>query len=267
MPGMSEAVVQIAEYTVGKAIFEPGWRWSTHVGTQIGSEWCQTHHSGIVVTGRLGVTMTDGTTMEVGPDEVFDIPPEHDSYVIGDEPLVMVEWAGFLLRSEAAQDRVLCTLLFTDIVGSTEIAVRLGDRAWREALTRHHHALRSRLEQFRGTEVDTAGDGLLAMFEGPAIALRCADSIRQTADSHGLPVRIGVHVGEVELVGDRVRGIAVHEAARIMSKAGAGEILVSDMTKMLAHGAGVAFEDRGEHLLKGLTEPLRLHAFLGAHRA
>jgi class 3 adenylate cyclase len=158
--------------------------------------------------------------------------------------------------------RVLATLLFTDLVDSTARAAELGDARWRHVLSGHFMAARAELERFGGREVKTTGDGLLVRFEGPARALHCAAAIRQHAQASGLEIRAGVHVGEVQLVGEDVRGVTVHEAARIMAAAGPGEILVSDLTRALAGASGLRFEDRGTHTLKGLEGEWRLAAFV-----
>jgi class 3 adenylate cyclase len=196
---------------------------------------------------------------------VFDIPPGHDGYTIGDESCVQVEWSG--IRAWAGfptgiHSRVLATLLLTDLVDSTARAAELGDARWRQLLSEHFEAARAELERFGGREVSTTGDGVLATFDGPARALHCAAAIRRRAQSAGIHIRAGVHVGEVELVGADVRGVTVHETARIMATAGADEILVSDMTRALAGAAGLAFEDRGTHTFKGLDGEWRLAAFV-----
>ena len=149
-------------------------------------------------------------------------------------------------------DRVLATVLFTDIVGSTERAAELGDRRWRELLSAHDAAVRRELERFRGREVDTAGDGFLAAFDGPARAVRCALSAGEAVQQLGVEIRVGIHTGECELDGPKVRGIAVHTGARIASLAGPGEVLVSQTVKDLVAGSGLAFDDRGVHALKGV---------------
>jgi len=149
-------------------------------------------------------------------------------------------------------DRVLATVLFTDIVGSTQKAVELGDRRWRELLAGHDAIVRRQLERYRGREVDTAGDGFFATFDGPARAVRCATSIRDAVGALGLEIRAGVHTGECELDGDKVRGVAVHTGARVSALAQPGEVLVSGTVRDLVSGSGLAFEDRGEHALKGV---------------
>jgi class 3 adenylate cyclase len=159
---------------------------------------------------------------------------------------------------------VLATLLFTDLVGSTERATRLGDVAWHDLLSRHYESVRRELERFRGREIETTGDGVLARFDGPAAALQCAAAIVRDATDLDLEVRAGVHVGEVQLVGAGVRGVAVHEAARVMATAGPNEILVSETVRVLAEAAGLMFEDRGLHSLKGLDGERRLFAYAAA---
>ena len=263
-PHVRVAIVDLGDLTVGRMVNEPGWRWSTDIRPTVGGEWCQARHVGIVLSGRLGIDFPDGTSFVFGEGDVFDIPPGHDGYTVGDEPVVQLEWAG--LRAWAGfptgiRSRVLATLLFTDLVGSTELARRLGDGPWRELLSRYFEAIRGELERFGGREVKTTGDGMLATFDGAARALHCAAAIRRAAGRDDLHLRIGVHVGEVELVGQDVRGVAVHEAARIMAAAGPDEILVSDLTRALAGAAGFSFEDRGTHVLKGLEGEWRLWVF------
>jgi class 3 adenylate cyclase len=158
--------------------------------------------------------------------------------------------------------RTLVTLLFTDIVDSTVTAARLGDKAWREILSTHYEAARAQVERYQGVEVNTTGDGLLARFDGPAAALHCASAIRRTAEREGIAIRASVHVGEVEIVGKDVRGIAVHEAARIMSTADANQIVVSATTRALAHGSKLDFEPIGTHTLKGLPGEWELFAYV-----
>ena len=256
-PLMTVQMADLGDVTVGHIVLEPGWRWSTHVRPHVGGDWCEARHVGVVLSGRFEVMMRDGTTIQFGPLDAFEIPASHDGYTVGDEPCVQIEWSGLRaafggFRMIGADDRALATLLFTDIVDSTQTAHRLGDAAWRELLSTHYESARAALERHRGREVNTTGDGLLATFDAPAAALRCAVAIRQTAAKESLHVRASVHVGEVELVGSDVRGIAVHEAARILGVADANEILVSATTRSLAQNSGFVFSDRGSHALKGL---------------
>ena len=265
-PNICVQQVELGDFTVGHLVLAPGWRWYDHVRPRIGGEWCEARHVGVVVSGRFGVTMRDGTTAEFGPEDVFEIPPEHDGYTIGEDPCHLIEWTGLHkfagYRMMGAQTRALATLLFTDIVDSTATAARLGDGAWRELLSTHFESTRQAVELHAGREVNTTGDGFLATFEGPAAALRCAEVIVGNAQREGLSVRAGVHVGEVELVGTDVRGIAVHEAARIMSVAKANDIVVSSTTRALARGSGFEFESRGVHTLKGLDGDWELFALI-----
>ena len=264
-PRLTVRVVDLGDITVGYFVNEPGWSWYEHVRPRVGGEWCQARHLGMVLSGRLGIELEDGRRHEFGPRDVFDIPPGHNGWTVGDEPCHQIEWSG--IRAFAGfmggiHSRVLVTLLFTDLVDSTPLAAELGDIRWRELLSRHYEAARAALERFRGREVDTTGDGLLATFAAPAQALHCAAAIQQAAHSERLKMRAGVHLGEVELVGRNVRGVAVHEAARIMGQADADEILASDAVRLFAGSAGLEFEDQGTHALKGLAGEWRLWRFV-----
>lgn len=161
---------------------------------------------------------------------------------------------------DPAPDRVLATVLFTDIVGSTERIATIGDRNWRELVTLHHAAVRDELDRFRGREIDTAGDGFLAVFDAPARAIRCAQAITLEVRALGLEIRAGVHTGECERLGDKLGGIGVHIGARIAALAGPTEVLVSSTVKELAAGSGLRFVDRGIHTLKGVPDEWRLFA-------
>jgi class 3 adenylate cyclase len=173
-----------------------------------------------------------------------------------------INWSGVRtwIPDPQAGERVLASVLFTDIVGSTERAARLGDDAWRELLGRHNREVRNQLDRFRGREVVTTGDGFLAVFDGAGRAIRAAKAIRDRVRTLDLDVRQGIHTSEVELVGDNVRGIAVHEAARIAAAARAGEILVSSTTRTMAEGGEADFEDRGSQQLKGLAGVRQIYA-------
>ena len=165
----------------------------------------------------------------------------------------------------SAESRMLTTVLFTDLVGSTAQALTLGDAAWAALLGRHNEAVRRELARFSGEEIDTAGDGFLALFEAPAQAIRCAFAIQKQLGGLGLAVRVGIHTGEVERQpGDKPRGIAIHAGARIMSLAGGGEVLVSETCRDLVAGSGIRFDDRGEHELRGLEGMRRVYAADGA---
>ena len=179
----------------------------------------------------------------------------------GDQDALIDEverFMGEVLDSEEVSDRVLATVLFTDIVESTEKASMLGDMAWTALLARHDELARGEIERFRGRYINTTGDGLLATFDGPARAVRCAKAIAETSRPLGLEIRSGCHTGEVELVGDDVQGLAVHIAARVAALAGASEVWTSSTVRDLTFGSGISFEETGEHELKGVPSPWRL---------
>jgi class 3 adenylate cyclase len=195
-----------------------------------------------------------------------ELPGDEHLIWAGDVDAVVDEVEEFVTgrRPVHEPDRVLATVLFTDIVGSTEKAHDLGDRRWRELLEQHHDVVRRALERFQGREVDTAGDGFLATFDGPARAIRCACAIRDGLRDVGLEVRSGLHTGECERLGDKVAGVAVHTGARVSALAQPGEVLASSTVKDLVAGSGIEFEDRGVHELKGIPGEWRLYAVSSA---
>ncbi|TML93623.1 MAG: adenylate/guanylate cyclase domain-containing protein [Actinobacteria bacterium] len=191
----------------------------------------------------------------------WEQPGEH-LLGLGDADALLDEVEEFLtgVRSVPEPDRMLATVLFTDIVGSTERATALGDKRWRELLDAHHRAVRRELDRFRGQEIDTAGDGFFATFDGPGRAVRCACAIRDSVKGLGLDLRAGLHTGEIELQGEKIGGIAVHIGARVSALARAGEVLVSRTVVDLVAGSQIEFADRGEHDLKGVPGTWRLFA-------
>jgi class 3 adenylate cyclase len=191
-----------------------------------------------------------------GPDHAIwmqneTIVPELERFVAG-------------LEERREPDTVLATILFTDIVASTERAAELGDARWRDLVARHHALVRRHLDRFRGHEVDTAGDGFFATFDGPIRAIRCACAIRDSVGELGLEVRAGLHTGECELVGEKVAGLAVNIGARVSAQAQAGEVLVTSTVKDLVAGSAIEFDDRGSRELKGIPAPWHLWAVAGA---
>jgi class 3 adenylate cyclase len=215
-------------------------------------------------TGDHDVNVAEGRYLASRvPGAKFVELPGADHWIsAGDTDAIADEIEEFLTgtRPIPEPDRVLATVLFTDIVGSTERAAELGDRRWRELVSTHDSAVRRELERFRGREVDTAGDGFLATFDGPARAVRCALSAGEAVQRLGVEIRAGIHTGECELDGPKIRGIAVHTGARIASLAGPGEVLVSQTVKDLVSGSGLAFDDRGVHALKGVPGEWRVYA-------
>jgi class 3 adenylate cyclase len=195
-----------------------------------------------------------------------DLPGRDALIWSGDQDALVGEIQEFLtgMRPIVEPDRVLATLLFTDIVGSTEHAAKLGDRAWRELLDRHNELIREQLSRHRGREVNTAGDGFVAIFDGPGRGVRCARQAVERVRSLGLEIRTGLHTGEIELVGDDIRGIAVHIGARVAALADAGEVLVSSTVRDLVAGSGIEFDDRGVHELKGVPDAWRILAVTDA---
>jgi class 3 adenylate cyclase len=187
---------------------------------------------------------------------------DHVPWVDGDQIVDEVEEFLTGTRPPPDSDRVLATLLFTDIVGSTDRATRLGDRRWRELLARHHHRVRSEIARHGGEELDTAGDGSLASFDGPTRAIRCAVAVRRTVHELGMDIRAGLHTGEIERRDGEVSGIGIHIAARVVAEAGAGEILVSSTVQDLVAGSGIEFRPRGAYALKGVPGRWQLSAVI-----
>jgi class 3 adenylate cyclase/pimeloyl-ACP methyl ester carboxylesterase len=201
------------------------------------------------------------------PGARLELFPSKDHLVYGShQKAVLASVARFLSdvrQAETVFDRFLATVLFTDIVGSTERASALGDAGWRDVVEAHHSAVRAHLARFRGTEIDTAGDGFFASFDGPARAIRCAQAILRDVGTLGIDIRVGLHTGECEMIAGKVGGLAVNIGARIGSLATPSEVLVSQTVKDLVAGSGLTFEDRGEHELKGIPDRWRLHAVIG----
>jgi class 3 adenylate cyclase len=255
---------------IGRAVLEPGWRWSVDLKPFVGTPSCRVHHLQLVLSGRLGLQMDGGEPFEVEPNQVVDLPPGHDAWVVGDEPLVLVDMSGnsadFGLATSAA--RTIQTMLMTDIVDSTRMAGQLGGAAWKQRLADHNRIVRHQLERFHGREVDTTGDGFLAAFTSAEAALRAALSLREAVRAAGVEIRIGVHTGEVDVVeGGDLRGIAVHETARIMAAAGAGEVYASGLVRALASAGGLTFRSTGTHALKGFDAPVELFSVEAAPTA
>jgi class 3 adenylate cyclase len=257
------AVISAGGIAVSHSVHQPGWRWSTHVRGLVKTEWCDVHHVGVLIRGRLHVLLQDGTEFDIAPLSLLDVPAGHDAWVAGDEPAETIEWTGareWLEPLDTMAERVLVTLLFTDLVDSTRTALRLGRVAWGQLLTTHEQQARDIVARFRGRIVKTTGDGILASFDGAARAVRCAIALRDAAVRMGLEMRTALHTAEVDVVGDDIRGVAIHEASRILALAGAGDVLVSSTTASLIADAGVALEDLGEHELRGIEKTRRIYA-------
>ena len=197
------------------------------------------------------------------PNATFVELPGADHFLGSDDGGLMVSEIEEFVTGQPGRhqpERVLATVLFTDIVASTERAAVMGDQAWRDLLTRHNATIRGRLEKYRGRAIGTAGDGFLATFDGPARAIRAAQAMREALRPLGIEIRAGLHTGEIETMGEDIAGVAVHIGARISALAGPGEVLVSRTVKDLVAGSGIEFEDRGLHTLKGLSDQWRVYA-------
>lgn len=230
MPLLTVNLVRVGSLTVGIGTVEPGWRWSTHMRKATDQPLCRIHHLQVLSSGRFAVQMDDGEYAEIG------LP--------------------------TSKDRIVTTLLMTDIVDSTATASGLGGVTWKQRLGEHDRVVRTRLERYLGREVNTTGDGFLAMFASVRGAILCAASIRDGTAGMGLPVRIGVHTGEVELLPGDIGGVAVHAAARVIALGGASDIMVSSSARGHVEDGDLRFESKGVHRLKGLPTPLEVFALV-----
>jgi class 3 adenylate cyclase len=260
--GLEERSVQMGEQTIGRAVIQPGWRWSVDLKPTVGTPSCAVRHLGLAVRGRFQVLMDDGRELSIQPDDVFDIPPGHDAWVVGDEPFESVEIIGIYGYGRPAPEgnSYLATVLITDIVDSTATLQRLGESAWRAVLGEHFAQVRRAVDRHRGVEVATTGDGVVATFDSAARGIRCAAEVHAGAAELGLRIRAGLHTGEVEPVPGNIRGLAVHVAARMAAAAAAGEVLVSAVTREMVGAPDISFEDRGLRELKGIEEPRQVWA-------
>ena len=191
-------LTRVGSHVIGRGVLAPGWRWSTHMGPIMGTPSCPVHHVQVLLAGRFAVRMDGGEEIEFAPNDVFDVPPGHDAWVVGDEPAVLLDVSGNIAAIGVSQEHervVTTTLLMTDIVDSTRMASRMGDQAWKQVLGEHNRVVRLQMDRFRGVEVNTTGDGFLATFNSAVGALRCATAILEAVGAVGVQVRIGVHTG------------------------------------------------------------------------
>jgi len=263
IPNGSVQIWTLGDFVVGKVTFEPGWRWSKDVKPIAGTDWCEYHHLGLMMEGRLHYITPEGLEMEVTPGMLFEILPGHDAWVVGDEPVIQYDFAGmrtFALPAASRSERILATLVCTDIVDSTATAERVGPAAWRTMLAELNAVSRRQIDKFRGKVAANTGDGLISIFDGAERAVRCGMAISGEATRLGLRIRCGVHTGEVELLPDNIRGVAVHIVSRITALASAGEVVLSGTTYELVADSDLRFEDRGSHELKGVTGPRQVWA-------
>jgi class 3 adenylate cyclase len=258
-------VVELDDRVVGRMSYEPGWRWSVDVKPIAGTDSCQFHHFGVTLGGRVRVEMRDGTELEIGPGDVFEIPPGHDAWVIGDEPWVSVDFEAMRAYGRAKPAggrRMLFSILFTDIVDSTAQAVTRGPAAWRDVVRGHNELAEREIDRHEGRLVKTTGDGVIGLFDSAERAVRAGAGLRDVLQPLGIRVRAGVHSGEVELTPGDVRGVAVHAAARIMALASPDDVWVSATVRELVDGTGLEFADCGLHELKGLPGQRQLYALV-----
>jgi class 3 adenylate cyclase len=249
-------IVMLDEIAVSHFVFQPGWRWATDVAPIAGTDSCQHRHVGYTISGSLTVRMNDGTVLTIMPGDAYEIPAGHVAWVEGDVPWESVEFTSGHAYGKAPEDmgeRVLATIVFSDICDSTATLERIGDTEWTHIVREHNERIRTVIDRFRGREIATLGDGFLALFDGARKAVLAAAAMDPAVADLAIRVRTGIHTGEVAVVGGQARGVAVHAAARVAALAGPGEILVSGTTHDLLDGAGLSFESRGAHELKGLT--------------
>jgi class 3 adenylate cyclase len=256
---------ELGDTVIGKQVFEPGWRWSNDLKPVALTDTCEYHHLGMVMSGHLRFETPDGLQMEVGPGMLFEVQAGHDAVVLGDEPCVIYDFAGmrtFARPLVGSGQRVLATILCTDVVDSTATAARIGDAAWRDLIAEQTSATRREIDRYRGREAATTGDGLLALFDGAERAIHCAAAIHRTSEALGIQLRIGIHTGEIERLTDNVRGVAVHLVTRVTALAEPGEVLISGVTHDLVAETSLRFASRGEHELKGIPRPVEVWQLL-----
>jgi class 3 adenylate cyclase len=266
IPNGHVQIWEIGDFVVGKVTFEPGWRWSKDVKPIAGTEWCEYHHLGIILQGGIHFLTPDGLEMEIGEGQLYEVLPGHDAWTVGEIPTIQYDFAGmrtFALPEANRSERILATLVCTDVVDSTATAERVGPAAWRSMLAELNAESRQQVDKFRGKLAANTGDGLIALFDGAERAIRSAAAISEAGAKLGLALRCGVHTGEVELIPDNVRGVTVHVVSRITALAKAGEVLVSGTTHELVADSSLRFEDRGSHELKGVTGARQIWALLG----
>ncbi|HAX81721.1 MAG TPA: hypothetical protein DCY40_04040 [Actinobacteria bacterium] len=252
--GLITQRLSLGAHSVSLAVHEPGWRWSTSAGELGAPESCPTHHVGYALEGSIHVVLTDGTEFDVAAGDVFDIPPGHDAWVVGDTPYRAIDWVGARswLANRTDRSAMIATILFTDVVDSSGEARRRGDLQWTDLNATLAERTRDVVVEYGGQVVKSTGDGTLAVFDGAGRAIRCGLELAALAPHLGLTIRVGIHTGEVETLSGDIHGISVHEAARILGSAGPGEVLISEVTRAIAGDGDLVYVDRGAHDLKGI---------------
>src|SRR5215218_6060186 len=233
----------MGDIRIGRSVLQPGWRWRESIKPIARTELCESRHIGLCVAGSARIRMREGAELLIEAGQLYEVPPGHDAWVVGDEPWITIDWqpsTAFARTEGGGFDRVVATLLVTDIVDSTARALELGDGSWRDLLARHDQAVR-------------------AVLDGAERAIHAAQEIGRVTSGIGLEVRAAVHTGEIELEGGNVRGAAIHIAARIVDLAEPGQVYASWATRELLAGSPIGFTDRGLRELKGLSEGRRVY--------
>ncbi len=260
-------VVELDDRVVARITWQPGWRWSVDVKPIAGTQYCQSHHVGLLLQGQLRIQMADGVELEFHAGDVLEIPPGHDAWVVGDEAVVSFDFEalrGFAKGSGSANRRTLASVLMTDIVDSTARAVEMGQERWLELISRHNELAERVIDSNEGRLIKTTGDGVLGLFDSAERAVRAAMAIADAVRPLDIQIRAGVQTGEIEMSAGDVRGVVVHATARMMALAGADEVIVSSTVRDLLDGSELSFEDFGLHELKGLPGERHLYRVSGA---
>ena len=255
-------VVELDDRVVAKISWQPGWRWSVDVKPIAGTQYCQSHHVGLTLQGQLRIQMADGIEIEFHAGDVFEIPPGHDAWVVGDEPVVTVDFEalrGFAKSSGSANRRTLASVLMTDIVDSTAHAVEMGQERWLELISRHNELAERAIDSNEGRLIKTTGDGVLGLFDSAERAVRAAMAMADAVRPLDIHIRAAVQTGEIEMTAGDVRGVVVHATARMMALAGADEVIISSTVRDLLDGSELKFDDFGLHELKGLPGERHLY--------
>jgi class 3 adenylate cyclase len=260
-PGGRVEMVELDDRVVARITWEPGWRWSNDMKPITKTQFCQSHHIGIVLQGTLRIQMADGIELEFRAGDVLEIPPGHDAWVVGDEPVVTVDFEAMrgFAKADGRARRQLASVLMTDIVDSTSKAVAMGPTQWQDTISRHNERAERTIAGYDGRMVKTTGDGVIGLFDSAESAVHAAVAIADAVTPLGVEIRSGVHTGEVEMSAGDVRGGVVHIVARMMAFGGAGDVIVSTTVHDVLDGTDLAFEDFGRHELKGLPGERQLY--------
>src|SRR3954452_20825310 len=237
-PGGRVEMVELDDRVVARITWQPGWRWSESMRPITGTQFCQSHHVGIVLQGTLRIQMADGVELEFHAGDVLEIPPGHDAWVVGDEPVVTVDFEAMrgFAKADGRVRRQLATVLMTDIVDSTAQAVALGPAKWRDVISRHNERAERSIAMNDGRMVKTTGDGVIGLFDSAESAVHAAVEIGAAVAPLGVQIRSAVHTGEIEMSANDVRGVVVHTVARMMALGDSGDVIVSTTVRDVLDG-------------------------------